>query len=276
MKRQKSEKEFYTGENNTGHYNFVIIDREMLFSTDSRSHNVRSSLKLSLPAIGLYAVIKAHAIDKNFCYPSLLTIAALTGTTKETLIKYIKELERAKVLIVEKMPSTTGGRERNVYVIPAVEKERLKTDSIIGSQEILSEISDAEQGRQIRPCNDKDEARSEKSTAKVGNVDLARSEIPTVSILSKYNNQLKLTDQQEEIFNCLVGKSKTENPNILNKAAKYFCESLKTIIEDGQGAIIMRNETIYIKCRMAPIAVRPMFQCLDALGLYEEIAIEAV
>lgn len=275
MKKQKNDRQFYTGENNTGHYNFFIIDREMIFSTDSRKKNVRSALNLSLPAIGLYAVLKAHAIDKNFCYPSLLTLAELTGTTKETMIKYIRELEDAKVLVVEKMPGQNGGRERNVYVIPAIEKERLKTESIIGSQEIITEISEAEQGRISRPSDENEQSRSENSPVKVGKADLARSGNPTVIILSKYTKQLKLTDPQEEIFNCIVDKSKTENENLINKAAKYYIESLKTIIEDG-GVIIMKADTIYIKCRMSAVAIRPMFQCLDALGLYESINIEAM
>lgn len=74
------------GENNSGHYNFVIIDRELIFVTDKQGKNIPSALNLSLEALGLYAVLKAHAIDKNFAWPSLSTLEKLTGKSDKTIL----------------------------------------------------------------------------------------------------------------------------------------------------------------------------------------------
>ena len=194
MKKRKSpDREYHDGENNTGHYNFVLLDREILFSTSDEGENVRSSLNLSLPAIGLYAVIKAHAINKNFCYPALTTLQRITGATKETLIKYTKELVDAGLLIIEK-DTTNPGRPQNVYIIPRVNKEGVKAATIAPKD------GDPDKGRQIEPLTESGTQRSEKPTFKVGNDDLQRSEKPTLKRLSNYTNQVRLDSPAGEII----------------------------------------------------------------------------
>ena len=179
---KKKSREYHSGENNSGHYNFVIIDRELLFCTDENGKNVRSALKLSLPAIGLYAVIKAHAIDKNFCFPSLLVLKKMTGATKETLIKYTRELASAGLVVVEKHTGNAG-RPQNVYVIPSIEKERIRMETIAGTEY---------KGRQNEPLSETGSQRSAKQTLKVGGSNLQRSAEPTVNRLNNNTNKLRL------------------------------------------------------------------------------------
>ena len=187
---KKKSREYHSGENNSGHYNFVIVDRELLFCTDENGKNVRSALKLSLPAIGLYAVIKAHAIDKNFCFPSLLVLKKMTGATKETLIKYTRELASAGLIVVEKHTGNAG-RPQNVYVIPSVEKERLRMETIMGTEN---------KGRHIEPLDETGSQRSGKQTLKVGETNLQRSAEPTVNRLNNKTNKLEAVKGNSKIL----------------------------------------------------------------------------
>ena len=126
-----SKKFFYDGTNNSGHYNFVMVDRELVMCVDDRDRNIPSCLRLSLPALGMYVVLKAHAINKNFSWPSLETLEKITGADHKTIQKHIRELAEKGLVEVKPIPNPIGkGRPVNSYTINSVDKEGVRERSL--------------------------------------------------------------------------------------------------------------------------------------------------
>ena len=120
------------GQNNSEHYNFTIIDREIIFTSAKNGEMVPSSLGLSLEALGLYVILKSFAIDKNFVWPSLSTLEKLTGKSRKSVIKYIKELTD-KGLISKEKRKNNNANASNIYTINQVQKENIKNKTLGGS-----------------------------------------------------------------------------------------------------------------------------------------------
>ena len=109
-------------------YNFVKIDREIIFTTDSHGKNRRSEIALSLPAIGLYTILKSYCIDKNYAFPCLDTLCKITGCSKNTILKYLKELSFKGLISIQKMPAkSSGGKANNLYVMRQIQKAPRRT-----------------------------------------------------------------------------------------------------------------------------------------------------
>ena len=128
----KSARMTHYGQNNSEHYNFTIIDREIIFTSAKNGEIVPSSLGLSLEALGLYVILKSFAIDKNFVWPSLSTLEKLTGKSRKSVIKYINELID-KGLISKEKRKNNNANDSNIYIINQVQKENIKNKTLGGS-----------------------------------------------------------------------------------------------------------------------------------------------
>lgn len=56
------------------------------------SNTVAYSAMLTLEAKGLYAILCSLCGSKNFCYPSLQTLSDLSGKSKSTVQRLLREL----------------------------------------------------------------------------------------------------------------------------------------------------------------------------------------
>ncbi len=235
-------RKIYNGENNTGHYNFIIIDREIIIVTDEKNRNQPSPLKLSLEAIGLYVVIKAHAIDKNFAWPSLATLEEITGKKRDTILKYIDELKIKGLIIIEKKKNPRGGRECNVYVIPGIDKEYIKN-----------------QGPKFGPCS----AQSPKNgSCKVQKSDLAKSKIWTGS----NNNRNIITE--------LILKA---NFDIIPAGAAAARDLLADALSDDPESLMdLQGDNLKVKYKYPDVIKRLINSLLGELDLYEKISVEVI
>lgn len=241
-KKHPDLKERLHGENNTGHYNFVIIDRELIFVTDKSGKNIPSTLGLSLEALGLYTVLKAHAIDKNFVWPSLSTLAKLTGSSINTIQKYITELVDRGLVVKEKSANPRGGQPVNVYIIPGIDKERIKYDSILSQ---LSKIDTCyNQLSKSDSCNYQKMADD--------NCQNLISKETNINII----NELKLKAQAKEF------------PSGVEDG---FIKLIDTIKSDPRGYCFLSGDNLVIKYRYEIAVRRDVNMLLDAIGLYESI-----
>lgn len=125
----KSARMTHYGQNNSEHYNFTIIDREIIFTSAKNGEIVPSSLGLSLEALGLYVILKSFAIDKNFVWPSLSTLEKLTRKSRKSVIKYINELIDRGLIAKEKRKNNNTN-DSNIYIINQVEKENIKNKTL--------------------------------------------------------------------------------------------------------------------------------------------------
>jgi len=120
------------GVNKTGHYNFVIVDREIVIVVHPDGFNIPSCLNLSLEAIGLYVVLKAHAIAKNFVFPSITTLEKLARKSRPFIIKLLRELEEKGLISIKKRKKGTRQRgvDRNIYHILQIDKVGIASKSV--------------------------------------------------------------------------------------------------------------------------------------------------
>jgi len=65
----------------------------------------------------LFITLKKYADDKGKCFPSLNTLARITGNTKKRVIALLKQLEEKEVLLIEKRKSDKKGNESNIYTL---------------------------------------------------------------------------------------------------------------------------------------------------------------
>ena len=65
----------------------------------------------------LFITLKKFADDEGKCFPSLNTLAKITGNSKKRVIALLKGLEEKNVLIVEKRKSVKKGYESNLYTL---------------------------------------------------------------------------------------------------------------------------------------------------------------
>ena len=235
-KKQPDLKKHY-GENNSGHYNFVIIDRELIFVTDKQNRNLPSSLNLSLEALGLYTVLKAHAIDKNYVWPSLSTLETLTGKSDKTILIYIQELIDKGLIIKEKAKNPRGGREINIYVLPAVDKELIKNQS-----------------GNIPYC-DNQSGNSPDCKAEIlpdDKAEIFRSKETKLNILTQLRLKAQIKDFPSEIED-------------------GFNKLIDTIKSDPRGDCFLTENNLVIKYRYEIAIRRDVNILLDAVGLYDKI-----
>lgn len=65
----------------------------------------------------LFITLKKYADDNGKCFPSLNTLARITGNTKKRVIALLKQLEEKEVLLIEKRKSNKKGNESNIYTL---------------------------------------------------------------------------------------------------------------------------------------------------------------
>lgn len=68
-------------------------------------------------SLAVYAVLAVHASEHGICWPSLATLAKDSGFSKPTVIKGIKELEEAGVVITHQRHDEARGQQSNVYQV---------------------------------------------------------------------------------------------------------------------------------------------------------------
>lgn len=82
----------------------------------------------------LFITLKKYADDNGKCFPSLNTLARITGNTKKRVIALLKQLEEKEVLLIEKRKSDKKGNESNIYTLLDykeiwTEKKRLEEET---------------------------------------------------------------------------------------------------------------------------------------------------
>lgn len=65
----------------------------------------------------LFITLKKYADSEGKCFPSLNTLARITGNTKKRVIALLKQLEEKEVLLIEKRKSEKKGNESNIYTL---------------------------------------------------------------------------------------------------------------------------------------------------------------
>lgn len=238
------------GENNSGHYNYFIIDREIIFVTTKDKKNVPSALKLSLEAIGLYTIIKAHGINKDFAWPSLATLAKYSNKSINTIQKYLSELIDAGLIIKDKKFNEHGGHPNNVYIIPAIDKENLAMASIY--QNLIVDKNSQLSKSDI--CENDQLSKSDN-----GNCQNA-VEINYQNLTSKENNI--------NIINELRIKAQLD---VLNPVIEKRLKELVNAIVSENGRIYLSGDVLIIKYQYDISIKRELNVILDSIGLFEKI-----
>ena len=83
----------------------------------SKAYNVKDKTNLSLIDMLVFSVIYSHRNAKSEkAFPSMDTIAEGAGLTKKVVAESIKELEAAKLIIIEQ--KQTGSKLNNYYYFP--------------------------------------------------------------------------------------------------------------------------------------------------------------
>lgn len=219
---------YYDGTNYTDHYNFTIVDNEILYV---RFNNkiIPSALQLTLEEIGLYTVIKSFAMDKNFSFPSLNSLSKLFKIGKPKLIELLKSLERKGLIQIKKMNpkmikifrKNTKARMHNYYIINRVDKEEITQRSVYEYEDkaIYDEVYEAFDGSVGEPTK------------------FDGSENDSLSVQWE-NRQSDLTVRWENCNNININKDKGNNikdtiVNFKTMKAKEFSSLFTNYIQDN-------------------------------------------
>lgn len=232
----KDELDNIVGVLGSGHYNFVLIDREIIMVKDENNQNQKSCLNLSLEALGLYTIIKAHAINKTYCFPSIQTLCKLTGKSNKTIHKFLDELFAKGLLLKSKKENEKGGKAHNLYILPTVPKEEIKKRSL--NQHVKStRCQPVEQDVNSTHCKNQ-------------GVDSTRDNVENLHVATCKNYTLSknnISYNNRNICDDFFKKTKLEKDNCSDEAIRYLEQGLKGLLSsNGSYSYVHETQTLYL------------------------------
>lgn len=80
-------------------------------------HDLLRNPTITAVALQVYCVLSTYLNDKGWCYPSIKTLAAVTGHSEHTILKGIRVLEREGWLFVDRHKRIKAKTPVNIYYV---------------------------------------------------------------------------------------------------------------------------------------------------------------
>jgi len=97
-----------------------------------------ADLKLTPYDVVVYVILKMHDFGKGFAYPSVRTVCKITGLSLGTVVKCIKNLQRAGLISIKKE------KNRNIYTFYETPVSNKEESVVLHSVDILEQQPQAE------------------------------------------------------------------------------------------------------------------------------------
>lgn len=158
--------------------------------------DVMTSSEISVFAKALYCLLVSYAGEKNSCFPSLKVMCDNLNISKPTVIKSLKELIAAKLLIAHKSRTKMGDFANNVYypmyimdseVVNDIDKEVVKEVDTGGQLQIPGVVNEVDSKNNIKKINNKNKETGLKSSKSV-------FVIPTIDEVKTYFKEKECSD----------------------------------------------------------------------------------